>query len=417
MAACPVDGTPLAPTDPLLGTVLGERYRVLARIGAGGMGTVYRVEHVVLRKRMAAKVLRPELSGDQDLVRRFQQEAIAVSQIGQENIVDVTDFGRTPQGALYYVMEELEGASHAALVEAGPLPVDRAAGILAQICRALAAAHERGIVHRDLKPDNVMVVRRGDGSDFAKVLDFGIAKSAAAPETGRVTRAGMVIGTPEYMAPEQGAAARVDHRADVYAFGVLAYEMVTGRVPFSAATPVATMLEHQTRAVVPPRLLRPDLPPSLEALILHALEKRAEARPQSMREVAAALTAVLAERGLPPVYERTPTPPPAGSQAPTRELPAAAHATPVAAAGATGTGATGRRRTTGRGATLSMELPGRNHRLRLRNRRTALGAPRRGRIAVVAVLTAALVVAAIAASTWRSSGAPTPPPAHGTAPR
>src|SRR5512140_3110186 len=136
LETCPVDGTPLSDSDPLLGQVLGDRYRLIARIGAGGMGTVYRAEHVVLGKRMAVKVLRPELSRDEDLVRRFQQEAIAASQIGQENIVDVTDFGRTPQGALYYVMEELEGASLAALVEAGPLPIPRAAALLAQICRA-----------------------------------------------------------------------------------------------------------------------------------------------------------------------------------------------------------------------------------------------------------------------------------------
>src|SRR5512138_1446396 len=149
LESCPVDGTPLSDSDPLLGQVLGDRYRLLVRIGAGGMGTVYRAEHVVLRKRMAVKVLRPELSGDEDLVRRFQQEAIAASQIGQENIIDVTDFGRTPQGALYYVMEELEGATLAEILDAGPLPIPRVLDLLAQIARALGAAHGRGIVHRD----------------------------------------------------------------------------------------------------------------------------------------------------------------------------------------------------------------------------------------------------------------------------
>src|SRR5512133_1532854 len=196
LETCPVDGTPLTGADPLLGQVLGERYRLIARIGAGGMGTVYRAEHVVLRKRMAVKVLRPELSRDEDLVRRFQQEAIAASQIGQENIVDVTDFGRTPQGSLYYVMEELEGGTLAEILEGGALPIPRALDLLVQIARALGAAHGRGIVHRDLKPDNVVVVRRDDGTDFVKVLDFGIAKSAGLPERGRVTRAGTIVGTP-----------------------------------------------------------------------------------------------------------------------------------------------------------------------------------------------------------------------------
>src|SRR5512143_942715 len=191
---CPVDGTPVGPADPLIGRVLGDRYRVLALIGEGGMGTVYRVEHVVLGKRMAVKVLRAEYSGDEDLVRRFQREAAAASRIGQENIVDVTDFGRTREGNLYFVMEELDGRSLAAVLHRdGPLPFDRAARILGQVCRALAAAHAPGIVHRDLKPDNVLVMRGEDGQDFVKVVDFGISKS---PGDGgdRITRAGTIIG-------------------------------------------------------------------------------------------------------------------------------------------------------------------------------------------------------------------------------
>jgi len=308
--ACPDDGTLLVP-DPLLGQVLGERYRLLECIGAGGMGTVYRAEHVVLRKRMAVKVLRPELSADGDLVRRFQQEAVAASAIGQENIVDVTDFGHTPQGSLYFVMEELEGQSLGVLLQAGPLPIERAVLLLAQVCRALAAAHGRGIVHRDLKPDNVIVVRREDGSDFVKVVDFGISKNGAGPERGRVTRAGTILGTPEYMAPEQGAAAPVDHRADIYAFGVLAYELLTGALPFQGECAIATLIEHQTKSPEPPSRLRPGLQPGLEALILRALQKRREDRQQSMAEVASELTRVLAGLGLPPVYDRAPMPLPA----------------------------------------------------------------------------------------------------------
>jgi len=307
---CPSDGTNLGGGDPLIGRTLGDRYRVLTRIGEGGMGTVYRVEHVVLGKRMAVKVLRPEFSTDEDLVRRFQREAVAASRIGQENIVDVVDFGRTREGNLYFVMEELDGVSLASVLHgAGPLPFDRAARILAQVCRALGAAHGHGIVHRDLKPDNVIVVRHDDGTDLVKVVDFGISKSSGDGED-RLTRAGTIIGTPEYMAPEQGAAASVDHRADVYAFGILAYELLTGTVPFQGATAIAILIEHQTKPPEPPGRRRDGVPAALEQLILKCLEKRREARYQSMVEVAEQLSEVLALFGLPPVYDKTRTPPP-----------------------------------------------------------------------------------------------------------
>jgi len=332
---CPVDGTGLGGPDPLIGRVLGERYRVLALIAEGGMGTVYRAEHVVLGRRLAVKVLRPEFSTDEDLVRRFQREAVAASRLGQENIVDVTDFGRTREGNLYYVMEELEGRSLAAVLHAeGPLPFDRTALVLAQLCRALAAAHGHGIVHRDLKPDNVVVMRRDDGSDFVKVVDFGISKAPGEGEE-RITRAGTIIGTPEYMAPEQGSAGAVDHRADVYAFGILAYEMVTGTIPFQGATAVATLVEHQTRVPDPPSKRRAAVPRELDWLILKAIEKKPQNRQQSMAELGQDLSRVLALYGLPAVFERGRTPPP---------LPAARG------------GATARfRPKSSRGATLALE--------------------------------------------------------------
>jgi serine/threonine-protein kinase len=308
---CPADGTALAPPDPMLGRVLGERYRLLLRIGEGGMGTVYRAEHVVLGRRMAVKVLRPEYSGDEDLVRRFQREAVAASRIGQENIVDVVDFGRTREGNLYFVMEELPGVSLASVLAAeGSLALDRAGRLLAQVCRALAAAHAHGIVHRDLKPDNVIVVQREDGTEHVKVVDFGISKSGT-DGGDRLTHAGTIIGTPEYMAPEQGAATTVDHRADIYAFGILAYELSTGTIPFQGPTAIATLLEHQTRPPEPPSKRRPGMPADLERMILRALAKKPEERQQSMAEVAEELSHVLALYRLPPVYERGRTPPPA----------------------------------------------------------------------------------------------------------
>jgi eukaryotic-like serine/threonine-protein kinase len=300
---CPLDGTQLPAPPPLLGQILGDRYRILERIGEGGMGTVYLCEHVALGKRMAVKVLRPEFSSDEELVRRFQQEARAASQIGQENIVDVIDFGLTPDGSMYFAMEALEGESLAKVMRReGKLPLERAFPILGQICKALGAAHARGIVHRDLKPENVILLRRDDGCDFVKILDFGISKNGRGPETSRITRAGSIIGTPEYMAPEQAAASTVDHRCDIYALGVLAYEMVTGALPFQGETPLATLLKHQAEPPEPPSKRRPDLPQEAETLILRALVKRPEGRQQTMAEVAADLSLALAAIGLGPVY-------------------------------------------------------------------------------------------------------------------
>jgi serine/threonine-protein kinase len=300
---CPVDGTRLTQGGGLVGRTIGDRYRILGRIGEGGMGTVYLCEHVALGKRMAVKVLRPEFSGDEELLRRFQHEARAASQIGQENIIDVFDFGHTAEGAAYFVMEALDGESLARLLQREQIvPLARALPILMQICRALGAAHQRGIVHRDLKPENVFVTRREDGSEFVKVLDFGISKSARSSDGKRVTRAGSIIGTPEYMSPEQAAGTSVDHRSDIYAFGVLAYEMLTGRLPLQGDTPLATLLKHQSEAPISPRRWRPELPVEVEALVMKALVKKPEGRQQSMAEVATDVTRAMAAIDLEPMH-------------------------------------------------------------------------------------------------------------------
>ena len=291
MTVCPVDGTLLTPSHDLVGRILGDRYRILSRLGQGGMGSIYLAEHVTLGKRMAVKVLRPEYSRDAELLDRFQHEARAASQIGQENIVEVFDFGHTPEGEAYFVMEALDGESLARILHRdGPMPLSRAVPIFLQICRALGAAHERGIVHRDLKPENVFVLRRNDGADFVKVLDFGIAKGPGTPDSKRLTKAGSIIGTPEYMSPEQASSNVIDQRSDVYAFGVLAYETLTGRLPFDGDTPLATLMKHQSDAPVPPRKLRPELPPDVEQIVLRALVKRPEGRQQSMEELSAELS-------------------------------------------------------------------------------------------------------------------------------
>ena len=291
MTVCPVDGTLLAPSHDLVGRILGDRYRILSRLGQGGMGSIYLAEHVTLGKRMAVKVLRPEYSRDAELLDRFQHEARAASQIGQENIVEVFDFGHTPEGEAYFVMEALDGESLARILHRdGPMPLARAVPVFLQICRALGAAHQRGIVHRDLKPENVFVLRRNDGADFVKVLDFGIAKGPGTPDSKRLTKAGSIIGTPEYMSPEQASSNVIDQRSDVYAFGVLAYETLTGRLPFDGDTPLATLMKHQSDAPVPPRRLRPELPPEVEQIVLRALVKRPEGRQQSMEELSAELS-------------------------------------------------------------------------------------------------------------------------------
>jgi serine/threonine-protein kinase len=280
----------------LAGTVIGE-YVVEGVIGRGGMGVVHAAKHPVIGKRVAIKVLRPELSQDPAIVRRFVDEARAVNRIGHPNIVDIFGFGALPppDGRQYFVMELLEGeALTAALERAGAAGWDppEARRLLAQACDALAAAHHEGIVHRDLKPDNLWLVRPRHGQSFLKLLDFGIAKLLEGKGDGPVTQSGLVIGTPQFMAPEQCLGEAVDHRADIYAFGVILYRIFTGRLPFAGKS-FAEIVSH-VFTVPPPRpsSLR-DMPPGLEALILACLERDPARRPQSAVEVGARLEAAL----------------------------------------------------------------------------------------------------------------------------
>jgi eukaryotic-like serine/threonine-protein kinase len=286
--------------DAMAGRVFGARYRVLDRLGEGGMGTVYLCEHAVLGRRCAVKVLSPDRAADPELKERFRTEAIAASGIGQENVVDVLDFGEEPDGALYYVMEALEGRSLGAVLrEEGPLPVGRALALLEQLCRALGAAHDRGVVHRDVKPENVFVVHAPDGTERVKVLDFGISHVDAARGGGRITRSGAIIGTPEYMAPEQAAGTGLDHRADVYAAGVLAFELLTGVLPLVGDTPMATLVAHQTQTPDPPGRRIAGIPPEVDALVLKALAKRPEARFESMAALALEIARIRVAHPLP----------------------------------------------------------------------------------------------------------------------
>jgi serine/threonine protein kinase len=280
--------------DPYIGTTFDHRYKIQKLLGEGGMGFVYLARHKVIDKKVAVKVLRADLAKDREILERFLQEAKAASSIGNPHIVDISDFGDLPDGSTYFVMEFLEGQSLSELVDAGSrLAVERICHIGMQMCDGLAAAHAQGIIHRDLKPDNVYVVPRGGDPDFVKVLDFGIAKVSGS-SSSKLTKAGAVFGTPHYMSPEQAAGAPVDHRTDIYALGVMLYEMVSGQLPFNADNFMGILTQHMYKAPVPIRALvpGPECPPSLEAVILKCLSKKPEARYQSMSDLAADLERV-----------------------------------------------------------------------------------------------------------------------------
>ncbi len=287
--------------DSLIGQTLDGRYYIERKIGEGGMGVVFAARHLVIERPLAIKVLKREVARDASTIKRFVQEAQAASRVGHPSIVDVTDFGTTPDGMTYQVMEYVDGTTLAAVnKQAAPMALARALPIAAQIGLALAAAHAKGIVHRDLKPENIFLINRDGRRDFIKIVDFGIAKvtpleTSSQPAGPRLTRAGAVFGTPEYMAPEQAAGrSDTDGRVDIYALGTILYEMLTGRVPHKSESMVRTLAMQMLDPIVLPSTLRPDLrfDPDVEAVLMKALAKKREQRYATMAEFVDALKAV-----------------------------------------------------------------------------------------------------------------------------
>jgi eukaryotic-like serine/threonine-protein kinase len=279
------------PADPLIGMVIEGRYRIIDLIGRGGMGAVYRVEHVKMGKIMAVKILSGELSQDRDLAARFTREAEMVSRLSHSNTVSVFDFG-SHQGMMYLVMEYIDGRDLAVVLRNdGPLALPRAAAILIQICSALGEAHGKDIVHRDLKPENVLVCLQDEQEDFVKVLDFGLAKLRTASEKLKITQAGCLVGTPYYMAPEHIRSESIDGRSDIYALGAMLFKLLTGESPYTAETPMGVITQHLTQDIPVPSQKFPELsiPAVADEIVIKAMAKSPNDRYQSAEELRSAL--------------------------------------------------------------------------------------------------------------------------------
>jgi eukaryotic-like serine/threonine-protein kinase len=310
---CPFDGEKLieqtlnqSTLDPLLGVIVDDRYEVLAVVGEGGMGRVYRVRHRRLGRSFALKALRADLAREPVLADRFIQEARAAAVVTHPNVVQINDFGTLASGQPYFVMELLEGRTLTRILrEEGPVEPARCIGIARQIAEALAAAHAMGVIHRDLKPDNIILVRPSGSHTTVKVLDFGLAKVAG---SSRLTRPGVVFGTPYYMSPEQAAGEEFDHRVDIYALGIVIFELITGRVPFEADTYMGVLSKHIHVAPPPLRDFKVPLEglSGFEEIIARCLAKKPQDRWSSMTQLARrlnALASVSAYQSAPPAAD------------------------------------------------------------------------------------------------------------------
>ncbi len=279
-------------TDPLIGqTISNGKYVIVKVLGEGGMGKVYQGEQKLGdgKRQIAIKTLQPELAQDPQLVARFEREAGTVAQLEHPNTIRFYDSGKLEDGKLYVVMEFIQGESLAHVIARGPLPPQKVEHILAQACGSLGEAHEHGVIHRDIKPENIILTQKGSKGDFVKVLDFGIAKRDEGAEDAahaKLTRQGMVLGTPPYMSPEQFTGQPLKPMSDIYSLAIVAYEMLTGQLPFQASTPWEWATKHLTTPPLPfeSHIGGANIPPRHKAAVLRALSKRAEERPQTMQQ-------------------------------------------------------------------------------------------------------------------------------------
>ncbi len=304
---------------PLLGKTLAGRYVIEDLLGEGGMSTVYRARHKLVDRPCAVKVMSPTLATDANVRERFRREAKSTQAISHPNVIEIFDQGEMEDGIPYIVMELLDGATLSTLLDAGPIAPERGLPIMIQIARGIARAHDLGVVvHRDLKPDNIFVSLREDGSDLVKILDFGIARSRS---DTRLTNAGELFGTPQYMAPERIMSGEAGPSVDLYALGVIFFEMATARLPFTAPDPATFLIRHMKDPAPAPRSVDPRVPAALDALIVQLLEKDPRARPVDAHRIEHDLVAIAhaLRAQVPPEPEADPS----SSRPQARKLPGA----------------------------------------------------------------------------------------------
>ena len=297
---------PRAVADPYIGRDIAGQFKILEKIGSGGMGAVYKAEQPEMRRFVAVKILHPRYLSRPDLVSRFRREARAMSHLSHPNTARVFLYGQLDDGACYFVMEYLAGKNLAQTVRAeGPMDVTRAVNIMVQVCGALEEAHKQGIVHRDLKPENVFLTTQGGISDYPKVLDFGLAKVTERemrPGSLILTQEGMVFGTPEFMSPEQARGEKLDGRSDIYSLGIIMYELLTGKLPFDANQPMEFIQKHIKEPPLPLSKRAPnrEWPPGLWEVLEKSLAKKVDQRFATANEFAGALKNVLSPTSQPP---------------------------------------------------------------------------------------------------------------------
>jgi serine/threonine protein kinase len=287
VSACEHDGVTLKTAaiaeDPLLGKTIRGKYRVLKKLGAGGMGAVYLAEQLSIGRKVALKVLQREFAMDDEFIKRFHQEARLAASLNHRHVITIHDFDQTDDGNLFIAMEYVEGQNLKSIIQQRPLKLARALRFAVQIAEGLSAAHRAGVIHRDIKPENIMILQV---LEEVRLMDFGISRLRDTETLARLTQPGMIMGTPAYMAPEQIEGHEVDEKSDIYAFGVVLYEMLTGETPFKAPTPTALLMKHIKELPVPLRQLRADVPGGVEHLVMQTLEKQPERRQSAMEEIA-----------------------------------------------------------------------------------------------------------------------------------